>query len=608
MRFGPLDSWPDNGNLDKARRLLWPIKQKYGKRLSWGDLMILAGNVGLEDMGFKAFGFAGGRADAWEGEEAYFGTPESFKGLARDPSRLEQPLAASVMSLIYVNPEGPDGIPDPLLAAGHIRETFARMAMDDEETVALIAGGHTFGKAHGAAPGSKCGPPPGDAPIEAQGLGWLSSHGKGKAEDSITSGLEGAWTADPAKWDHGYFHNLFRYDWELHQGPGGAHQWRPKHGAGAATVPDAHVPGKTHPPMMLTTDLSLIRDPEYLRISKKYYADPELFADAFARAWYKLTHRDMGPVERCLGPEVAPAQIWQDPVPAGRVLADGEVAALRGRIARLGLPPGALLRAAWASAATFRRTDFRGGANGARVALAPQRDWEANNPAELAAVLERLRAVRGVASLADAIVLAGNVGVEMAAAAAGRTVAVPFASGRGDATAEDTDAASFAVLEPRHDGFRNFRADAYQLVDRAHLLALSAPEMAALVAGLRVTGGNALAAGALGVLTDRPGTLTNDYFVHLLDANVRWEQRGTNLFEGVDCASGVTRWKASSADLCFGSNAELRAIAEYYAGSDAGDIFVNDFVNAWTKVMNLSNHPVQSQGRTKQHTAAQSRL
>jgi catalase-peroxidase len=603
MRFNPLDSWDDNANLDKARRLLWPIKQKYGRKLSWGDLMILVGNVAMEDMGFKTFGFAGGRVDVWQTEEdVYWGTPDDFKGLARDPSQLEQSLGAVEKSLIYVNPEGPDGIPDPLLAAAHIRETFGRMAMNDAETVALIAGGHTFGKAHGAAPGGQHqGPKPSEANIEEQGFGWNSTYKSGKGADTITSGLEGAWTAQPTKWDNGFFENMFKYEWELFESAGGAKQWRPKGGAGVGTVPDAHDKSKTHQPIMFTTDLALMKDPTYLKISKKFHAEPATFADAFARAWYKLTHRDMGPVKRCLGLEVAPAQTWQDPVPEGRAFT--VTPAHKTALLNCGLTVAQLVRTAWASACTFRHTDFRGGANGARIRLAPQNRWSVNNPEELATILEKYEAVQkkfaaDKISLADLIVLGGCAAIEQAAVDAmivgdshpsQSWLEVPFQSGRGDATQENTDTASFAVLEPSSDAFRNYRANPYQMVDHAHMLKLSAPEMAVLVAGFRALGANAPQCGQLGVLTKTPGKLTNDFFVNLLDMSTEWKPKAgaTGIYEGLDRTTKQVKWTASEADLAFGSNPELRAIAERYACDDAKEVFARDFAKAFAKVTQL---------------------
>lgn len=604
MRFAPLDSWPDNGNLDKARRLLWPIKRKYGRRLSWGDLMILAGNVSLESMGFEPLGFAGGRVDCWQAEEEVNWGPESeMMADERHPGgKLVEPLAADHMGLIYVNPEGPGGKPDPLASAGHIRDTFGRMAMNDEETVALIAGGHTFGKGHGAAPpDAHVGPAPVDAPLEQQGRGWKNALESGKGVHTITSGLEGAWTSDPTQWDNGYFHNLFAYDWILTKGPGGAHQWAPKNPEAAGTVPDAHDPSKRHAPIMYTTDVALKVDPIYAKISRRFHDDPEQFRAAFARAWYKLTHRDMGPRARCLGPEVPPAQIWQDPVPAldYEPIGESDADALKAQILASGLSVGSLVRAAWASASTFRATDFRGGANGARIQLAPQRDWAVNDPVELAEVLDRLEGIQRSharrVSLADLIVLGGCAAIEEAARLGGAYfVRVPFAPGRTDAAQEQTDVESFAVLEPKADGFRNYRSTTQQLVDRARMLTLTAPEMAALVGGMRVVGANA-GGSAAGVLTSRPGALSNDFFVNLLDMDVEWRKKANaaaaggascpGLYEGVDGGTGEVKWTATEADLIFGSNPELRAVAETYACDDAD--FVGDFVKAWAKVMNL---------------------
>jgi len=588
MRFFPLGSWPDNGNLDKARRILLPIKQKYGEKISWGDLMILAANAGMEDMGFKTFGFGGGRVDVWAKEtDAYWGVDDSFKGLANNPEKLEKPLAAPNMELIYVNPEGPDAIPDPMMAAKHIRDSFGRMAMGDEETVALIAGGHTFGKAHGAGPGSNVGADPRGAEVEAQGFGWKSTHGTGKGKDAITSGLEGAWTANPAKWDHGYFENLLKFEWELYKSPAGAQQWRPKGGQGADLVVDAHDPNKKTHPIMFTTDLALITDPEYTKISKDFKENPDKFADAFARAWYKLTHRDMGPVERLCGSEVAAAQIWQDPVPAGKAVSAADVEALKSEIQNSGLTVGQLVRTAWASASTFRKTDYRGGANGARITLSPQKDWFP----EAADVISKLQAInKGRASCADMIVLAGSVGVEMAAKNGGSTVAVPFRSGRGDASAAQTDAASFEVLKPERDAFRNTKdANPYKMVDKAHQLGLTAPEMTVLIAGLRVIGGNCAEAGDLGVLTNKKDALTTDFFVNLCDMSTQWVAAGDG-FEGKDRATGAKKWQAGLCDMTFGSNSELRAICEYYACDDSQEEFVRDFANAWSKVMHADSY------------------
>ncbi len=617
QRFAPLNSWPDNVSLDKARRLLWPIKRKYGRALSWADLMILAGNVALESMGFKTFGFAGGRVDAWEPEEdVNWGNEDTWLGDARyrGDRQLDNPLAAVQMGLIYVNPEGPNGTPDPLAAARDIRETFARMAMDDEETVALIAGGHTFGKTHGAAdPSRYVGPPPEGADIAAQGLGWQNSFGSGKGVDTISSGLEGAWTPTPIRWDNSYFDTLFGYEWELTKSPAGAHQWTPAQGAGAGTVPDAHDPARRHAPMMATTDLSLREDPIYAAISKRFHAHPDQFADAFARAWYKLTHRDMGPRARCLGPLVpAETLIWQDPVPPvdHKLIDDADAARLKRDILASGLPLAPLVRTAWAAAATFRGSDKRGGANGARIRLAPQKDWPVNDPTELAAVLAKLETIRDAfnagqsdgkrISLADLIVLAGGAGVEAAARAAGHPITVPFAPGRTDATAEQTDAASFAVLEPRADGFRNYAAAdlagqaEYALIDRAQLLTLTAPEMTVLVGGMRAIG--ATQGGAShGVLTARPGALTTDFFVNLLDMGTVWTPLpgADGVFEGRDRRTGAPRWTATRVDLVFGSNSELRALAELYAGEDAGEKFVADFVAAWDKVMRLDRFDLE---------------
>jgi len=590
QRFVPHMAWPDNGNLDKARRLLWPIKQGCGKSLSWGDLMILAGNVGMEDMGFKTFGFGGGRVDIWAREtDAFWGVHESFKGLASAPEKLESPLAAPNMELIYVNPEGPDAIPDPLMAAKHIRDSFGRMAMNDSETVALIAGGHTFGKAHGAGPGENVGPDPRGAEVEDQGFGWKSTFGTGKGKDAITSGLEGAWTANPTKWDHGYFENLFKFEWELYKSPAGAQQWRPKAGAGVDLVPDAHVSGKTTHPIMFTTDLALIKDPEYLKISKRFKEQPAEFADAFARAWYKLCHRDMGPVQRLLGAEVAAEQIWQDPVPDGKAISSADLTALKTEIGSSGLSIDKLVRVAWASASTFRKTDFRGGANGARIRLAPQKGWATN--ADAAEVIGKLEAIsKGRASVADMIVLGGCVAVEMAAKKGGVEVEVPFRSGRGDATAEKTDAESFNVLKPDKDAFLNqSAANPYMMVDHAHKLGLNTPEMTCLIAGLRVLGGNCAEAGDVGVLTSNPQALTNDYFVNLTDMSTTWVKAGA-LYEGKDRATGARKWRASLCDMTLGSNAELRAVCEHYAMKDSKKQFVQDFANAWSKVMHADSY------------------
>ncbi|MFN3744575.1 MAG: catalase/peroxidase HPI [Hyphomicrobiaceae bacterium] len=605
QRFAPLNSWPDNANLDKARRLLWPIKQKYGRKLSWADLMILAGNVALESMGFKTFGFAGGRADVWEPEELYWGpegtwlADERYRG-DRD---LENPLAAVQMGLIYVNPEGPNGNPDPIAAARDIRETFRRMAMNDEETVALIAGGHTFGKAHGAGDPKLVGPEPEAAPIEAQGLGWISSYGTGKGGDTITGGPEVTWTQTPTKWSNLFFKNLFENEWELTKSPAGAYQWKAK--GAAATIPDAHDPSKTHVPTMLTTDLSLRFDPIYEKISRRFYENPDQFADAFARAWFKLTHRDMGPKVRYLGPLVPKETlIWQDPIPEvdHPLIEEQDVAALKAKILASGLSVSELVSTAWASAATFRGSDKRGGANGARIRLAPQKDWEVNQPSQLAAVLQKLEAIQKEfnasasggkkVSLADLIVLAGSAAIEKAAQAAGCDVKAPFTPGRMDASQEQTDIDSFAPLEPLADGFRNYLRGKPQitpeelLVDKAQLLTLTAPEMTVLVGGLRVLGAN-VGKSPHGVFTKQPGTLTNDFFVNLLDMGTVWQASGTDgVFEGRDRKTNAIKWTGTRVDLIFGSHSQLRAIAEVYACADAKEKFVNDFVAAWTKVMN----------------------
>ena len=611
QRFAPLNSWPDNTNLDKARRLLWPIKRKYGRKLSWADLMILTGNVALESMGFKTFGFGGGRADVWEPDQTYWGAEKKWLDDQRYQGNrvLEHTLAAVQMGLIYVNPEGPNGNPDPLASARDIRETFGRMAMNDEETVALIAGGHTFGKTHGAAnPAKYVGPEPEGAPMQEMGLGWKNSFGTGHGNDTITSGLEGAWTPTPTKWDNGYFETLFRYEWKLTKSPAGAHQWVPTDASAATAVPDPHDPSKRHAPVMLTTDLALRMDPAYEKVSRRFHQDPAAFADAFARAWFKLTHRDMGPVARYLGPLVPKERlIWQDPVPAvdHELVNAQDVAALKAKVLGAGLTVPQLVTTAWASASTFRGTDKRGGANGARIRLAPQKDWAVNNPAELAKVLHALEAVRSEfnaaqaggrtrISMADMIVLAGCAGVEQAAKAAGVAVTVPFAPGRTDATAEQTDVASFAVLEPKADGFRNYlgtghaQRSEHLLVDRACLLTLTAPEMTALVGGMRAMGANHDGS-KLGVLTARPGALTNDFFVNVLDMGTTWKPTcpGEETFEGRDRATGQPKWTASRVDLVFGSSSELRALAEVYAADDAKEKFVHDFVAAWAKVMNL---------------------
>jgi catalase-peroxidase len=615
QRFAPLNSWPDNANLDKARRLLWPIKQKYGRKISWADLMVLTGNCALESMSFKTFGFAGGRADVWEPQEDIYWGPESEwlgdKRYSGDRD-LENPLAAVQMGLIYVNPEGPNGKPDPLASAKDIRVTFARMAMNDEETVALIAGGHTFGKAHGAASAENVGPEPEAAGIEEQGLGWKNKFGKGNAGDTITSGLEGAWSITPTQWSNSYFDNLFGYEWELVKSPAGAWQWTPKEESAKGTVPDAHDDSKKHAPMMFTTDMALRMDPEYGKISKRFHENPEQFADAFAKAWYKLTHRDMGPVTRCLGPEVPEPQLWQDPVPAvdHELIDEQDVAALKSKLLASGLSVSDLVSTAWASASTFRGTDKRGGANGARIRLAPQKDWEVNKPEQLAKVLPVLEKIQQEfnstqtdgkkVSLADLIVLGGNAGVEQAAKKAGHEVVVPFSPGRTDATQEQTDVASFAVLEPTTDGFRNYfghtqdRPAEELLIDRAHRLTLSAPEMTVLVGGLRVLNTN-VGFPQLGVLTKQPEALTNDFFVNLLDMSTEWQKSAVcdHFFEGRDRKTGEVRWLGSRVDLVFGSNSQLRALAEVYASKDAEQKFVNDFVAAWTKVMNLDRFDLE---------------
>jgi catalase-peroxidase len=611
QRFAPLNSWPDNTNLDKARLLLWPIKQKYGNKLSWADLMILAGNVAMESMGFKTFGFGGGRADTWEPlEDIYWGNETEWLGDKRysGDRDLENPLAAVQMGLIYVNPEGPNGNPDPIAAARDIRETFGRMAMNDEETVALIAGGHTFGKSHGAAdPNKYVGREPAAAGIEQQSMGWANSYGTGSGEDTITSGLEGAWTTTPTAWSNNYFENLFGYEWELTKSPAGAHQWKPKAEAGAGTVPDAHNPAKRHAPMMLTTDLALRFDPAYEKISRRFYENPDQFADAFARAWFKLTHRDMGPRARYLGPEV-PAEelIWQDPIPAvnHKLVGDADIAALKSSILGTGLTVSELVATAWASASTFRGSDKRGGANGARVRLAPQRFWAVNNAAQLSKVLDALEGVRNAfnasksdgtqVSLADLIVLAGCAAIEKAAADAGHAVTVPFTPGRMDASQEQTDVDSFAVLEPAGDGFRNYKKSGYGvsaeelLVDKAQLLTLTAPEMTALVGGMRVLDTN-FDSSKHGVFTNAPGKLTNDFFVNLLDFGTTWSATSDaqDVFEGRDRVTGNVKWTGTRVDLIFGSNSELRALAEVYAFADGGAKFVHDFVAAWNKVMHL---------------------
>ncbi len=609
QRFAPLNSWPDNGNLDKARRLLWPIKQKYGRKLSWADLFVLAGNVALESMGFKTFGFAGGRPDIYEPEQdIYWGSEKTWLGDERYTGDrvLESPLAAVQMGLIYVNPEGPNGKPDPVASGRDVRETFARMAMNDEETVALVAGGHTFGKAHGAGDPALVGREPEGAGIEEQGLGWANKFGTGKGVHATTSGIEGAWKPNPTKWDNGYFDMLFGYEWALTKSPAGAHQWVAQNVKPEHMIPDAHDPSKKHPPMMTTADMSLRMDPAYEKISRRYHQNPALFADAFARAWFKLTHRDMGPRARYLG-KLVPKEtlIWQDPIPQvdHKPVDAADIAALKAQVLASGVPAAQLVQTAWASAATFRGSDKRGGANGARIRLAPQKDWAVNQPAQLASVLAKLEAIQQgfnakqkdgkKISLADLIVLAGNVAVEEAAKKAGVVASVPFAPGRMDASQADTDVESFAVLEPTADGFRNFVRPGFEalagelLLDKAQLLTLSAPEMTVLVGGLRVLGANAGGA-AHGVFTAKPGVLSNDFFVNLLDMRTQWKKTDTaGVLEGVDRTSGARKWTGTIADLVFGSNAQLRALAEVYAANDAKTKFVEDFVAAWTKVMEL---------------------
>ena len=611
QRFAPLNSWPDNGNLDKARQLLWPIKQKYGRQISWADLMVLTGNVALDSMGLKPFGFAGGREDVWEPEEdTYWGPETEWLGDDRysGERELEQPLGAVQMGLIYVNPEGPNGKPDPLGSAHDIRETFGRMAMNDEETVALVAGGHTFGKGHGAAPAEEhVGPEPEGAPMEAMGQGWINSFGSGRGGDTITSGLEGAWTSHPTKWDNGYFDNLFGHEWELTESPAGAKQWTPKGDAAKGTVPDAHDPSKKHAPVMFTSDIALKEDPAYRKISERFHKNPEEFADAFARAWFKLMHRDMGPKSRFIGSDVPDeTMIWMDPVPAvdHDLIDDADIASLKRKLLDSGLSTARLVATAWASAATFRHTDRRGGANGARIRLAPQKDWAVNEPAELAAALDAIGKVKSEfdgaqsggkrVSVADLIVLGGSAAIEKAAKDAGVDVTVPFTPGRTDATDEMTDADSFAPLEPRADGFRNYLEGAVRtpaealLVDKANLIGLTGPELTVLVGGLRVVGAN-VGGREHGVLTDRPGTLSNDFFVNLLDLGLAWSKTGggghESVYEGKDRKTGETKWTGTDVDLVFGSNSELRALAEVYGASDANEKFVHDFVAAWDKVM-----------------------
>ncbi len=604
QRFAPLNSWPDNASLDKARRLLWPIKQKYGRKISWADLLVYTGNVAMESMGFQTFGFGFGREDVWEAEEIFWGSEDTWLGDERygDGRKLKGPLGAVQMGLIYVNPEGPNGDPDPLAAAHDIRETFARMAMNDEETVALIVGGHTFGKTHGAVDPSNIGPEPEAAPLEEQGLGWKNSAGSGVGVDAITSGLEGAWTKEPTKWDNGFLENLFEYDWELTESPAGAKQWTPKNAGAQGTVPDAHDPSKRHAPMMLTTDLALRFDPAYEPISRRFYENPDQLAEAFAKAWYKLLHRDMGPVSRYLGPWIPAEQLWQDPVPAAdqELIGDDEIAVLKESILASGLSISRLVATAWAAAASFRGTDKRGGANGARIRLAPQKDWEVNEPAELATALATLERVQRDfngsggkhVSLADVIVLGGCAAVEEAAKNAGYDVTVPFAPGRTDASQEQTDAESFAVLEPTVDGFRNYLPAGeplpleHGLLERAYMLRLTAPEMTVLIGGLRVLGAN-FAQSERGVFTDSRESLTNDFFVNLLDMGTVWKPAGENVYEGRNRETGEVKWTATSVDLVFGSHSELRALSEVYASDDAGEKLVRDFAAAWAKVMNL---------------------
>jgi catalase-peroxidase len=606
QRFAPLNSWPDNASLDKARRLLWPIKQKYGRKVSWADLLVYTGNVAMESMGFQTFGFGFGREDIWEAEEINWGTEDTWLGDQRysGERKLSGPLGAVQMGLIYVNPEGPNGNPDPLASAKDIRETFSRMAMNDEETVALIVGGHTFGKTHGAVDPSNIGPEPEAAPLEQQGLGWKNSAGSGVGVDAITSGLEGAWTKEPTKWDNGFLENLFEYDWELTKSPAGAQQWTPKNREAQDTVPDAHDPSRRHTPMMLTTDLALKLDPAYGPISKRFYENPDQLAEAFAKAWYKLLHRDMGPISRYLGPWIPEPQLWQDPVPAvdHELIGDAEIASLKKKILASGLSISRLVATAWSSAATFRGTDKRGGANGARIRLAPQRDWEWSEPAELASALQKLEQIQQdwggsqpggkKVSLADLIVLGGCAAVEQAAQSAGHNVNVPFAPGRTDASQEQTDVESFAVLEPSVDGFRNYFGDGealpleHGLLESSYMLQLTAPEMTVLIGGLRALGTN-FGLSKHGVLTDRPEALSNDFFVNLLDMSTEWKPAGENVYEGRDRSTGEVKWTASAVDLVFGSNSELRALAEVHACEDSGEKFVTDFVAAWDKVMNL---------------------
>ena len=621
QRFAPLNSWPDNANLDKARRLLWPVKKKYGQQVSWADLLVLAGNVAMESMGFKTFGFGFGRPDVWEPEDIFWGPEDAWLGDERYSGErdLARPLGAVQMGLIYVNPEGPGGKPDPVAAARDIRETFGRMAMNDEETVALIVGGHTFGKCHGAAPAvENVGPEPEGAPVEAQGLGWKSKHGSGTGGHAITSGLEGAWTNNPTKWDNGFLENLFKYEWELTKSPAGAHQWTPKNPEAKGTVPDAHDASRRHAPMMLTTDLSLRMDPIYGPIAKRFHENPDQLADAFGRAWFKLLHRDMGPRSRYLGPWVPEPQLWQDPVPPvdHELVGEQDIAALKRKLLDAGLSVPDLVSTAWGAAASFRGTDKRGGANGARIRLAPQKDWEANEPPRLAQVLETLERIRGdfngalpggrKVSLADLIVLGGCAAVEQAARSAGQDITVPFAPGRTDASQEQTDVGTFDVLEPIGDGFRNyFRADdplspETRLLDRANLLRLTAPEMTVLVGGLRALGANH-GRSKHGVFTDRPGTLSNDFFVNLLDMGTAWRPSASDkgVYEGLDRSTGKAKWTATAADLVFGANGQLRALAEVYASDDAQARCVRDFVAAWDKVMNLDRFDLVARGRAR---------
>jgi catalase-peroxidase len=624
QRFAPLNSWPDNANLDKARRLLWPLKKKYGQKISWSDLLVLAGNVAMESMGFKTFGFGFGRPDVWEPEDIFWGPEDTWLGDERysGDRLLAKPLANVQMGLIYVNPEGPGGNPDPLKAARDIRETFARMAMNDEETVALIVGGHSFGKTHGAAPATNVGPEPEAAGLENQGLGWKNKHGSGKGGDTITSGLEGAWTNNPTKWDNGFLENLFKYEWELTTSPAGAKQWKPKNPEAQGTVPDAHDKSKRHAPMMLTTDLSLKMDPIYAPITKRFYENPKELADAFARAWFKLLHRDMGPRARYLGPWVPAPQLWQDPIPAvdHELVGEQDIAALKKKILESGVSISDLVSTAWNAASSFRGTDKRGGANGGRIRLEPQKKWEANEPARLAKALNALEKIqqdfnksggKKKVSLADLVVLGGCAAVEEAAKKAGHNITVPFAPGRTDASQEQTDVAIFDVLEPLGDGFRNYRrkgdplSPETRLLDRANLLRLTAPQMTALVGGLRVLGANH-GGSKHGVFTDKPGTLTNDFFVNLLDVGTAWRPSASdkNVYEGSDRAGGKVKWTATAADLVFGAHSQLRALAEVYASDDGKDKFVRDFVRAWDKVMNLDRYDLLAKARGGRRRAA----